>query len=155
MSTAFVHDYGWMGEQFESFIKTLQRILTALRYIGPIHRRLGLHVFDNFTRENKNRFLFSYLQSFVRWEMFDQIQVTFLPIGHTHEDIDHSFSSNSAHLNDTITINDLHLQLYECLNIHSKVENLDWEINGSKIFEMAKCLTGTQRFTQFYYLCFY
>ena len=73
----------------------IEAILLTVTYIirkkGKLPRRLFLQ-FDNCTRENKNRFLFPYLQSIVQMSIFDEIILGFSPVGNTHEDIDQSFS---------------------------------------------------------------
>ena len=46
----------------------------------------------SFQRENKNRYLFAYLKSLVDCGLFDHIYLNFLPVGHTHCDIDQLFS---------------------------------------------------------------
>lgn len=68
---------------------------------------------DNCTRENKNRFFMSYLQCLVHWKVFNEIVASFLPIGHTHEDVDQAFSSTSARLktHNAVTLEDLHVKL--------------------------------------------
>ena len=43
-------------------------------------------------RENKNRYLFAFLKSLIDCGMFQHIYVNFLPVGHTHCDIDQLFS---------------------------------------------------------------
>ena len=45
-----------------------------------------------FHRENKNRYLFAYLKSLVDCGIFEHIYLNFLPVGHTHCDIDQLFS---------------------------------------------------------------
>jgi hypothetical protein len=40
---------------------------------------------DNCGRENKNRYLLAYLDRLVAVGVFESIQVSFLPVGHTHE----------------------------------------------------------------------
>lgn len=67
---------------------------------------------DNFDKENKNRYMFAYLESLVTWKIFRTIDVLFLPTGHTHEDIDQAFSHTSEWLctNDAITLSDLPTQ---------------------------------------------
>ena len=48
---------------------------------------------DNCAGENKNRYLMGYLSWLVHQGAFDHIYFNFLPVGHTHEDIDQLFSN--------------------------------------------------------------
>ena len=43
---------------------------------------------DNCVRENKNRFVFTYLSWLIYSGVFKEIYVNFLPVGHTHNDND-------------------------------------------------------------------
>ena len=47
---------------------------------------------DNTTRQNKGQFLMGFLSLLVENGVFERIYVCFLPVGHTHEDIDQMFS---------------------------------------------------------------
>jgi hypothetical protein len=47
---------------------------------------------DNTTRQNKGRFVLAFLKLLVEHGVFERIYVCFLPVGHTHEDIDQMFS---------------------------------------------------------------
>ena len=53
---------------------------------------------DNTTKQNKGRYLFAFLALLVHCCVFDKICVSFLPVGHTHEDIDQIFSRFSTWL---------------------------------------------------------
>ena len=53
---------------------------------------------DNTCRDNKNRYVFGFLQSLVDMGQFQEVEVNFLPVGHTHCDIDQLFSRVSVHL---------------------------------------------------------
>ena len=53
---------------------------------------------DNTTKENKNQYVEAYLSSLVTEGVFDVVVMTFLPVGHTHEDIDQRFSVVSRKL---------------------------------------------------------
>lgn len=43
---------------------------------------------DNTTKDNKNRFFFAFCEYLVHIGLFARVTVNFLPVGHTHEDID-------------------------------------------------------------------
>jgi hypothetical protein len=47
---------------------------------------------DNCARENKNRYVLSYCNYLIQQKVFNTIELSFLPVGHTHEDIDQMFS---------------------------------------------------------------
>jgi hypothetical protein len=73
-------------------IEVLQRVLTSIEEKrGKLPRKLYLQM-DNCVRENKNRYVLGYLSWLVLRGVFDEIELSFLPVGHTHEDIDQLFS---------------------------------------------------------------
>ena len=53
---------------------------------------------DNTCRDNKNRYVFGFLHSLVDMGLFQEVEVNFLPVGHTHCDIDQLFSRVSVYL---------------------------------------------------------
>jgi hypothetical protein len=80
----------------------------ALDHCEPLPRRLYLQL-DNFPKNNKNQFLFGFLSLLTAWKVFEEIQLGFLLVGHTHEDIDGSFSyvSDVLRKNNTFVLADL------------------------------------------------
>jgi hypothetical protein len=46
---------------------------------------------DNCVKDNKNRHLLMFLSLLITREVFKKVQMEFLMVGHTHEDIDESF----------------------------------------------------------------
>jgi hypothetical protein len=56
---------------------------------------------DNCTRENKNIYMFALCAALVRLGYFQEVQLCFLIMGHTHEDIDQCFSIISNTLKKT------------------------------------------------------
>jgi len=64
---------------------------------------------DNCYKENKNRFVIFFCAFLIAIGWFDEIYMSFLPTGHTHEDIDRLFSylrivMNSAEFNTLMAI---------------------------------------------------
>ena len=113
---------------------------------------------DNCTRENKNRFLFAYLELLVAMGVFKEIQASFLPIGHTHADIDQSFSAISSHLrqNDAVTMDDLLFELRQCYKKRVTTSELLRVANFSSLCERSRCLrsmTGA-KFSRFRFFKF-
>jgi len=71
-------------------LRTVSKILQA-RSGKPLPEVMYLQL-DNTARENKNRYVFSFLSLLVQKKIFKKIKVNFLPVGHTHEDVDQGFS---------------------------------------------------------------
>jgi hypothetical protein len=67
------------------------------RHVGPLPPVLFLQL-DNATSENKNRYVAAFLAQLVQDGVFKKIIVNFLPVGHTHEDIDQMFSRVSVYI---------------------------------------------------------
>lgn len=90
-----------MTDEFETganhVIERLHRTLSVKAGKGKLTDILYLQV-DNCTRENKNRYMFSYQESLIAWGVSTEVFVSFLPIGHTHADIDQTFSCTSKRL---------------------------------------------------------
>ncbi|XP_053401089.1 uncharacterized protein LOC123558034 [Mercenaria mercenaria] len=63
---------------------------------------------DNCARENKNRYVLAFLQLLVEKKIFNEVHLSCLPVGHTHEDIDARFSLIARRLyqNDVETFED-------------------------------------------------
>ena len=79
-------------------IDILHRVLEAeLLEHGSLPRILYLQL-DNTTRQCKNRYVLGWLAYLVQIGLFDEVYVSFLPKGHTHEDIDQMFSRIAKYL---------------------------------------------------------
>ena len=73
-------------------IESLHHILSDVhRKEGTLPRVCYIQV-DNTQKQNKNRFIIGYAGCLVQWGLFDEVVLSFLPVGHTHEDIDQMFS---------------------------------------------------------------
>jgi len=96
---------------------------------------------DNCSRENKNKFLMSYLDALVRWGIFNGIEASFLPVGHTHCDIDQAFSSTSNRLrtHNTVTLKDLQSELRHCYNDNTVVNDIKQVINWTGLCDQTNC----------------
>lgn len=137
-------------------IESIHRTLLDLQKTQVLPRIFNLQV-DNCTRENKNKYLFSYLESLVQWCLFDEVIVSFLPVGHTHEDIDQTFSRTSERLRskDAITLKELRSELSNVYNNGTTVCDLDKIANWSTLCERTKCLTKISGISQYHYFRFY
>lgn len=82
------------------------------RLPGPIPPNLVLQL-DNAGGQNKNNHLILFMMILVHYKIFKKVRITFLPVGHTHCDIDQMFSKISTYLG-TCQILDID-ELLECL----------------------------------------
>jgi hypothetical protein len=82
-------------------IEIIQRVLIRLEETdyreGGLPDTLYLQL-DNTSRQNKNKFVFGFLGCLIAQGIFREVIVSFLPVGHTHEDIDQMFSRFSVRL---------------------------------------------------------
>ena len=95
---------------------TIQTLVQALDAIGydKLPPRLVLQM-DNCGGENKNKFVIAFIGFLVKRKIFEQVlfylpcdcvflyqlmqvEINFLPVGHTHEDVDQFFSRLSVYL---------------------------------------------------------
>jgi hypothetical protein len=75
----------------------------------PLPPTLYLHM-DNCWRENKNRYVLSICNLLVAKGIFKKVKLSFLPVGHTHDDCDQMFSrfSDVFKINDILVLPELH-----------------------------------------------
>ena len=76
-------------------VETLHRVLQhefELNEKKPFKQRVLYLQLDNTTKQCKSQFLLGYLALLVVWAVFAEVVLSFLPVGHTHEDIDQMFS---------------------------------------------------------------
>ncbi len=62
-----------------------------------VSRKLLLQM-DNCVKDNKNRHMLEFLSLLLAKKVFEEVQLELLVVGHTHEDIDKSFSYLSKKL---------------------------------------------------------
>jgi hypothetical protein len=81
---------------FQQILQGNSHCLNALKLVDkivgvkPLPRKLLLQM-DNCVKNNKNRQLLTFLSLLITCEVFEEVQLGFLVVGHTHEDIDRSF----------------------------------------------------------------
>ena len=150
-----------MSEAFETganhIIEALHRWVERKMGAGLLGHTLYVQA-DNCTRENKNRYFLAYLEILTAIVGgFREILVSFLPVGHTHEDVDQVFSCTSGRLrhHDAVTLEDL----AECLSLAYDpppvVGDLGNVANVSGMMESQECLhsiAGLRISTFRYYL---
>ncbi|MEM9681301.1 MAG: hypothetical protein AAF901_13340, partial [Bacteroidota bacterium] len=148
-----------LTQEYESganhIIEAIHRYLVIRSADGDLPKILYVQM-DNCTRENKNRYLMAHLECLVSWGLFESIEVGFLPIGHTHEDIDQAFSATSKRLrsNNAITLEDLHNELRQTYNEKTVVISMQGVINFSGLCENSDSLRDVPPFSHYRYFMF-
>ncbi len=97
----------------------------------------------NTSKDNKARFVMAFCECLVHHGLFESIHVRFLPVGHTHEDVDHNFSRVSVSLScqDTNTIQDLYRAIRSSVLGHNKPHVARMRgYNISQAMESKKCI---------------
>ena len=137
-------------------IEALHRTLATKAASSKLQGVLYLQV-DNCTRENKNTFLFCYLECLVAWGVFQEIFVSFLPVGHTYADIDQAFSCTSRrlHSNDAATIEDLHKELRSSFTPEPFVVRMLHVVNFSALCKLENSIGRVKPFSKYRYFRFY
>ena len=149
-----------MTAEFESganhIIEALHRTLTRKAMGSKLQGTLFVQV-DNCTRENKNRFLFCYLECLVAWGVFLEVQVSFLPIGHTHADIDQAFSCTSRRLHcyNAATMDDLIGELRLSYTPEPSVCRMNHVANFSGLCTNENSIGKVHAFSKYRYFKFF
>lgn len=79
-------------------LDVLQKVIDHRRkYHKPMPKTLYLQM-DNCSRENKNKYMLAINHLLVYNGVFMKVKMSFLPVGHTHEDVDQMFSRFATHL---------------------------------------------------------
>lgn len=136
-------------------IEALHRFLMRKRKEGPLPSKLFVQL-DNCSRENKNKFVMAFMEFLVASHVFDRVECGFLPIGHTHEDVDQAFSATSSRLriSNAITLSDLHSVLRTTYGGNVHVEHMKRIANFSGLCDQYKCLRRVDKITQYRYFLF-
>ena len=86
-------------------VEILRQTLVKLQEQGKLpHNDPVLYLQMDNCSENKNKTLFAFLADLVSKNVFNEVHVGFLMVGHTHEDIDQFFSIISSWLRKVQTI---------------------------------------------------
>ena len=147
-----------MAEDMETganhVIEVFHRWLEKKISKGPLPPILLIQL-DNCTRENKNKFFLGYLEILVSLGLFNEIHVSFLPKGHTHEDIDQVFSCTARALRptDAVTLSDLHSVLRSSYTPRPTVNHLSTVANIRDTMKRDNSLLPIDKlgFTQYRY----
>ena len=102
---------------------TIQTIYSTLLHMqnGRTSEQILFLQLDNTGKQNKGQFLFGFLALLIKYRVFKEILVSFLPVGHTHEDIDQFFSRLAVYFRYHDCLSRPHLS--ECLQGAYRFEN--------------------------------
>lgn len=148
-----------MTEEHETganyFIESVHRFPTVKKKRESLPRLLSIQL-DNCTRENKNRYFMAYVEYLLGKRLFDHVEVSFLPIGRTHEDIDQLFSRTSERLRskNAITLKDMQSELYSVYNDNTTLRHMGKISNWSGLCLQERCLTRMTNFSKNRYFLF-
>jgi hypothetical protein len=95
----------YLKQGANSTIEIIHRYVTRLTSGGATLPPVLFLQLDNTARQNKNKYLIGYLGLLVHYGVFTTILLSFLPVGHTHEDIDQFFSciAKALYLEDSVS----------------------------------------------------
>lgn len=136
-------------------VESLHRFINDRNVRSPLPPLLYVQL-DNCTRENKNRYFLGFVDCLVSWGVFESVEVGFLPVGHTHEDIDQAFSCTSSTLRnvDAITLNDLHARVKLVYNDQTCVSHMKYVANWKELCNVGDCVADVEPFSNFQYFKF-
>ena len=102
---------------------TLMKVLESYEP-GTSPRTLYLQVDGG--SENKNQWMISYLSLLIEVGLFDKVKMCFLPVGHTHEDIDQAFSRIAVYLNkhDALSYDEFIQAIHKSISVETKRPNM-------------------------------
>lgn len=115
-------------------VKAVHRVINGKAPVGKLPCKHFLHV-DNCSRGIKNSVLISYMECLIHCCLFDEIEIGFLPKGHTQSEIDQKFSTMARLLctHDAITLSYMHAELSNCYIELTELSSIDQFHNWSGI----------------------
>lgn len=139
-----------MTEEFQTganhIIEVIHRVLMSRKAEnGKLTEVLYVQV-DNCSRENKNRYTLGFFELLVALGVFLEVEASFLPVGHTHTDIDQSFSVVSRLLDrsDAATMEELLSAIDSCYLGKASALRLEKVANISGLCEETKCVVNAR-----------
>ena len=71
--------------------------MSSLTKLDSLGKKLFIQL-DNTSKENKNKHLLRFAAQLIERKKFEEVQISFLMVGHTHNDVDQMFSLISKRL---------------------------------------------------------
>lgn len=125
-------------------IEAIHRFINRRRIVGQLPRKLFVQL-NNCSREHKNKYLMSYFEYLISARAFDLIEVGFLPVVHTHEDMYQCFSQTSARLcrHNAVALAGIHPELVLTNKGNVSVSHMKRIINFFWTLQIRKVLAGS------------
>lgn len=122
---------------------------------GNLLRKCFLQLY-RYSRENKIRYVMAFMECLDHWSVLDELEFGFLTVGHTHSDIDHTFSTTSCRLktHDAITLADTHHEMSQCFNELTEVICMDRCNNWSGRCHISKFLHSVNNINAYRFFIF-
>ena len=104
---------------------------------------------DNCARENKNKYVLGYFSYLIKQNLFSNIYINYLQVGHTHIDVDALFSLISKQMKKTnvFTIDQLHQAIRDGVKSTINVTHVDNIPHITKYMKEKKYLNNIVGFT--------
>ncbi|XP_052075824.1 uncharacterized protein LOC127713918 [Mytilus californianus] len=98
---------------------------------------------DNAAKDNKNNYVLMFLAMLVKAEIVKKIKLSFLMVGHTHEDVDQFFSriSVKCHQQAAVTLPDLHQLISTSIKPMPYIEHITslWDFRKLSTSDYSLC----------------
>jgi hypothetical protein len=144
----FATVYLWSDRLPSDSNTTIEFIVQELESMAE-QNRLPMVVWvqlDNTSRENKNRYIMAFFHLLVEMGLVElKVKPCFLPVGHTHEDVDQLFSLivKALQQHDCVTVPDLAAVIRSCTSKPLKVKELKSVGMWNRWMDLHIASTGT------------
>ena len=140
---------GGANQTIDVMVRSLLALLKrrSLRDSFRTHAKELFVQLDNTAKDNKNRFFFAFCDHLVFLGIFRSVTINFLPVGHTHEDIDRNFSRISLKLaqENIATVSELHAALRTSeRGVYPMVVRATGHLNYSGCLTEQSCVVRNQ-----------
>ncbi|XP_065925368.1 uncharacterized protein [Magallana gigas] len=129
----FFIDHGQIPHDTNLSLSCLMKILSNESHNGILPPTLYVQL-DNTARENKNKYFLGMMAYLVKHDFVKEVYMSFLLVGHTHEDVDQCFSKISQKLKekDALTMPNLEALIFnsQTPQPHVSKVNTVWNISG-------------------------
>ncbi|XP_076090729.1 uncharacterized protein LOC143062813 isoform X2 [Mytilus galloprovincialis] len=139
--------FTWTDQFASNCNVTLNCLMTVLDDVaknngGSLPPTLYLQA-DNAAKDNKNNYVLMFLAMLVKAEIVKKIKLSFLMVGHTHEDVDQFFSriSVKCHQQAAVTLPDLHQLISTSVKPMPSIQHINslWDFRKLATSDYSLC----------------